>query len=70
MKILPGNSIPADGIIVKSPLILNNNNNQNDNITYYIDNSLITGESEPVQLHINDTVFGSTININQALYIK
>ncbi len=44
----PGEKIPVDGIII-------------DGLSH-VDESMITGESLPIQKHINDEVIGATIN--------
>lgn len=44
----PGEKIPVDGVIVKG--------------SSAVDESMITGESLPMEKHINDTVIGGTIN--------
>jgi heavy metal translocating P-type ATPase len=48
LRVLPGESVPADGIIVIG-------------ITS-IDQSLITGESLPIDLFVGDSVYGGTVN--------
>ncbi len=52
----PGEKIPTDGIVVSG--------------YSSIDESMVTGESIPVEKKINDTVIGSTINKNGVLKIK
>ncbi|MEK7083153.1 MAG: HAD-IC family P-type ATPase, partial [Patescibacteria group bacterium] len=56
LLIKPGEKIPVDGKIVKGDTS--------------IDESMLTGESMPVGKHVNDDVFGATININGAIYIE
>ncbi|MDR1924411.1 MAG: cation-translocating P-type ATPase, partial [Planctomycetaceae bacterium] len=48
LRVLPGESVPADGVIVTG--------------NTSIDQSLITGESLPVDLAVGDSVFGGTVN--------
>ncbi len=48
LRILPGESIPADGIIISGETS--------------VDQSLITGESLPVDLTVSDEVFCGTVN--------
>ncbi len=55
-KVLPGEKIPTDGVVIKGVSSVNE--------------SMVTGESLPVEKKINDTVVGSTINQYGALYIK
>lgn len=52
----PGEKIPTDGIIVKGQSA--------------VDESMITGESMPVEKKIKDTVIGATINQDGILYVK
>ena len=52
----PGESIPQDGIIIKGSSSVNE--------------SMITGESLPVNKNINDDVIGGTINLSGQLHIK
>ncbi|MBM6507955.1 MULTISPECIES: heavy metal translocating P-type ATPase [Staphylococcus] len=54
--IKPGEKIPVDGIILKG--------------TTSIDESMLTGESIPVDKQINDKVIGATINQNGAIVIQ
>lgn len=54
--IAPGESIPQDGIVIKGESS--------------IDESLITGESLPKQVQINDEVIGGTINLEGVLEIE
>ena len=54
--IKPGEKIPVDGIVVSGEAA--------------VDESMITGESIPVNKKINDKVIGATININGLLKIK
>ncbi|MDA3802451.1 MAG: heavy metal translocating P-type ATPase [Patescibacteria group bacterium] len=52
----PGESIPVDGEIVEGHS--------------YVDESMITGESVPVEKKINDPVVGATINKNGSIIFK
>ena len=77
LKVLPGCSIPADGVIVhpngEGDECFGADAEQRQNGSrpgFYVDNSMITGESEPVLKHVNDPVYGSTINTNCLLYIR
>ncbi len=54
--IRPGEKIPTDGIITKGQSA--------------VDESMITGESMPVEKKIKDTVIGATINQDGILYVK
>ncbi len=56
MVIKPGEKIPTDGVIVKGQSA--------------VDESMITGESMPVEKKIKDTVIGATINQDGILYVK
>ncbi len=56
LLVKPGEKIPVDGKIVKGDTS--------------IDESMLTGESMPVGKHINDDVFGATININGAVQVR
>ncbi|MBI2042832.1 copper-translocating P-type ATPase [Candidatus Pacearchaeota archaeon] len=56
MIIKPGEKIPTDGIIVKG--------------ASSVDESMITGESLPVDKKIKDNVIGATINQDGILYVK
>lgn len=52
----PGERIPVDGIVVEG--------------TSSVDESMLTGESIPVDKNINDQVFGATINKNGLIKFK
>ena len=52
----PGEKIPTDGIVVKGESS--------------VDESMVTGESLPVEKKIKDNVIGATINQDGILYIK
>ncbi|MEK6850015.1 MAG: copper-translocating P-type ATPase [Nanoarchaeota archaeon] len=54
--IRPGEKIPTDGVVTKGQSA--------------IDESMITGESMPVEKKIKDTVIGATINQDGILYVK
>jgi len=54
--IRPGEKIPTDGIIIKGQSA--------------VDESMITGESMPVEKKIKDTVIGATINQDGILYVE
>ncbi|MDH7605923.1 MAG: heavy metal translocating P-type ATPase [Melioribacter sp.] len=54
--IKPGEKIPADGIII--------------NGKSFVDESMITGETIPVEKNINSKVIGGTININGTFNFK
>jgi len=56
LLVKPGEKIPVDGKVVKGDTS--------------IDESMLTGESVPISKHINDDVFGATININGAIHIQ
>ncbi|MEO5781471.1 MAG: heavy metal translocating P-type ATPase [Arthrobacter oryzae] len=52
----PGEKIPADGFVIDG--------------NSAVDTSLITGESLPVEVGVDDTVTGATINTNGRLLVK
>jgi Cu+-exporting ATPase len=52
----PGEKIPTDGFVVEGQSV--------------VDTSLITGESLPVDVGVDDTVIGATINANGRLLVK
>lgn len=54
--IKPGEKIPADGLIIKG--------------TSYIDESMLTGESIPVQRSFNDKLIGGSINGDGSIELK
>lgn len=56
LRVRPGDKIPVDGIIIDGHSA--------------IDESMITGESIPVEKQMNDKVIGGTINGNQSFIMK
>ncbi len=56
MIVKPGEKIPTDGIVVKGESS--------------VDESMVTGESLPVEKEVKDNVIGATINQDGILYIK
>ncbi len=56
MIIKPGEKIPTDGIVVKGASA--------------VDESMVTGESMPVEKKLKDPVIGATINQDGVLYVK
>ncbi len=54
--VLPGERIPVDGIILSGQS--------------HVDESLLTGESEPIKKHVNDQVIGGAMNGEGALIIQ
>ena len=54
--VLPGERIPVDGVILSGQS--------------HVDESLLTGESEPVKKHVNDQVIGGAMNGEGALIIQ
>jgi P-type Cu+ transporter len=54
--IKPGEKIPIDGIIVEGESA--------------VDESMVTGESLPIEKNVRDTVIGATINQDGILYVK
>ncbi|MGY2747760.1 P-type E1-E2 ATPase [Arthrobacter sp. UYCu723] len=52
----PGEKVPTDGYVIEGQSA--------------VDTSLITGESLPVEVGIDDTVIGATINTNGRLLVK
>lgn len=52
----PGQSIPSDGIVVEG--------------YSYVDESMLTGESMPVEKHVDDKVIGATMNKQGAFKFK
>ncbi len=56
LLVKPGEKIPVDGTLVKG--------------ASSVDESMLTGESMPVDKKINDEVFGATININGVFQMK
>ena len=56
IRVLPGEKVPVDGIIVEGSAT--------------IDESMVTGESIPVEKNIGDAVIGATINQNQIFVME
>ncbi len=56
MKVYPGEKVPTDGIIIKGETA--------------IDESMITGESMPVNKKVGDEVIGATVNQQGVIYVK
>ncbi|MDP4012278.1 MAG: heavy metal translocating P-type ATPase [Candidatus Nanoarchaeia archaeon] len=56
LLVKPGEKIPVDGKVTEGSTNINE--------------SMLTGESMPVNKNINDDVFGATINLSGAIYIK
>ncbi|MFW9997387.1 MAG: heavy metal translocating P-type ATPase [Candidatus Odinarchaeota archaeon] len=56
LVIKPGEKIPVDGVVIKG--------------LSSIDESMITGESIPVEKHLGDTAIGATINKTGLLHIE
>jgi Cu+-exporting ATPase len=56
LKVRPGERIPTDGIVVDGESA--------------VDESMVTGESVPVEKQAGDEVVGSTINENGVLYVE
>lgn len=56
LKIKPGEKIPVDGVITKG--------------NSSVDESMITGESIPVEKNIDDKVIGATVNTTGSFFIK
>lgn len=54
--IKPGERIPVDGIVIKGESI--------------VDESMLTGESMPVNKGVGDTLFGGTLNSNGLLHLE
>ena len=55
-KVLPGSTIPADGVVIKGQST--------------VDESMMTGESMPVAKSVGMIVYGSTINHAGTLYVR
>lgn len=56
MKVRPGEKVPTDGVVVDGQSA--------------VDESMVTGESVPVEKSEGDEVVGSTINENGVLYVE
>lgn len=56
LLIKPGEKIPVDGIVVKG--------------STYVDESMLTGESIPIEKKVNDEVIGATMNKNGTIEMR
>ena len=56
MKVRPGEQVPTDGVVVDGQSA--------------VDESMVTGESVPVEKSVDDEVIGSTINENGVLVVE
>jgi P-type E1-E2 ATPase len=56
LKVLPGEKIPADGEVVSGSTM--------------VDESMLTGESLPVEKKIGDKLIGSTINQHGMIHMR
>ena len=56
LKVLPGEVVPVDGVIIKG--------------NSSIDQSVMTGESIPIDKQVGDEVFSGTINLFGSFYMK
>ncbi|CAN1225457.1 Copper-transporting ATPase RAN1 [Linum grandiflorum] len=56
LKVIPGAKIPADGEVVWG--------------SSYVNESMVTGEAEPVLKEANSSVIGGTINLHGVLHVK
>ena len=56
LLVKPGEKIPVDGVVAKGESA--------------VDESMVTGESMPVEKKVNDFVIGATINQDGVLYVK
>ncbi len=56
LRVLPGEKIPVDGVIIKGDTS--------------VDQSVMTGESLPLDKTVNDEVFSGTLNLHGAIDIK
>ena len=61
LYVLPGARIPADGVLIAS---------SDSSKNAYIDESALSGEPFPVVKHINEEIFGATVNQLSTLLIK
>jgi P-type Cu2+ transporter len=67
-------TIPADGVVIKSPLYLNSlfldEISPDPDYVSKVDCSLLNGESDPVRVRIGDCVVGGTINLSSPICVQ
>ncbi|KAL2474698.1 Copper-transporting ATPase RAN1 [Abeliophyllum distichum] len=56
LKVLPGAKVPADGLVVWG--------------SSYVNESMVTGESDPVLKEVSSSVIGGTINLHGSLHVQ
>ncbi len=56
LRVLPGTKVPVDGVIIEGK--------------GYVDQAMITGESQPVKKSTNDKVIGATLNISGSFIMR
>lgn len=56
LKVLPGSRVPVDGCVVEG--------------SSYVDESMLTGESEPVRKETGAFVYGGTVNLGGLLHLE
>ncbi len=56
LRVLPGTKVPVDGVIIDGQ--------------GYVDQSMITGESQPVKKSIDDKIIGATLNISGSFIMR
>lgn len=56
LKVLPGARIPADGVVARG--------------SSYVDESMLTGESDHIYKSVGDAVFGGTVNAGSMIHVR